>query len=568
MGRGLDSMGHLGAAPPIVNEVLSSPGKALDPVDRQAMATRLHHDFSKVRVHADSRAAESAKAVDAMAYTVGSHVVFDDGKYEPRTSQGRQLLAHELIHAVQQSHGSGGGTIALGDPSDHSERQAERMASAGFEQRRVAVDSSRSFRVQRQMNQPQRSSSDLPESASPFLAGAIGPITIDGFETGRADISQINQTALRKAAATIQTLLKKYPGSGIHVTGHTDAVGKETDNQTLGQARAESVRTALAGLGIPAEAIATESKGEAQLLVKTERAEARNRRVEVRFEPHTTPALHPLPDQPSTPPSFGGGYKVDLNLPPNLRLRTTAPDIAPANAPQTQTPPSPGKKETPPAVGEIKALMELIKKTADATKRDPLVRKLRDALAELQPFMPAGDAKKEIDKAIDSLVKVGTEAGIMAILQAVAGGSPLPVTEKRDQTGPYVPQKDLGQHIFPGLKLPIPDTPRPAPKSSFQYRNGPQKSYAAGATIKFTLIAPDNFSSLQGEKRLVIVAEADRDVPNPDRLGTVPLESVSPKSIEMSAPQTPGKYLFRVDIGLGFDYSSVQEFEVTEPEKK
>lgn len=91
---------------------------------------------------------------------------------------------------------------------------------------------------------------------------------------------------------------------------------------------------------------------------------------------------------------------------------------------------------------------------------------------------------------------------------------------------------------------------------------------AAGATIKFTLIAPDNFSSRQGAKRLVIVAEADRDMPTQDRFGTVPLESASPKSIEMTAPPTPGKYIFRVDIGLGFDYSSVQAFEVTAPEKK
>ena len=84
-GHGLDGANRFGMAPPIVNEVVSTPGKALDPVDREVMGSRLHHDFGKVRVHADARAAASAKAVDAEAYTVGPHLVFDEGKYEPRS---------------------------------------------------------------------------------------------------------------------------------------------------------------------------------------------------------------------------------------------------------------------------------------------------------------------------------------------------------------------------------------------------------------------------------------------------------------------------------------------------
>jgi Domain of unknown function (DUF4157) len=190
-GRELDKMGHLGAAPPIVNEVLSSRGKALDPVDRQVVGTRLHHDFSKVRVHADSHAATSAKAVAATAYTVGSHVVFDEGKYAPRSPQGQQLLVHELIHTLQQSHGTPGSrSITLGDSAGPGERQAEQMASAGPAQRPVATP--HSLQVQRQMDQTQKSNFDLAESASPSLAEAIGSITIGGFETGKAEISKSN----------------------------------------------------------------------------------------------------------------------------------------------------------------------------------------------------------------------------------------------------------------------------------------------------------------------------------------------------------------------------------------
>ena len=67
-------------------------------------AHRFGHDFSNVRVHHDTRAQESARAVSAHAYTVGSHVVFDAGRYAPATREGERLLAHELSHVVQQSN--------------------------------------------------------------------------------------------------------------------------------------------------------------------------------------------------------------------------------------------------------------------------------------------------------------------------------------------------------------------------------------------------------------------------------------------------------------------------------
>ncbi|WP_282434910.1 eCIS core domain-containing protein [Nocardia panacis] len=91
------------AAPPIVHEVLHSPGHPLDQRTRMAMASRFGHDFSHVRVHTDTRAAESAEAVQALAYTVGHHVVFGADRYRPASSTGSRLLAHELTHVVQQS---------------------------------------------------------------------------------------------------------------------------------------------------------------------------------------------------------------------------------------------------------------------------------------------------------------------------------------------------------------------------------------------------------------------------------------------------------------------------------
>lgn len=90
-------------APPIVHEVLSGPGRPLDPDVRQEMEHRFGRDFGNVRVHSDARAGDSATAVNAEAYTVGSHVVFGPGRYSPRSGAGRGLLAHELVHVLQQS---------------------------------------------------------------------------------------------------------------------------------------------------------------------------------------------------------------------------------------------------------------------------------------------------------------------------------------------------------------------------------------------------------------------------------------------------------------------------------
>ena len=98
------------------------------------MESGLGADFSDVRVHTDGAAASSAAAVQAHAYTVGNDVVFQAGRYEPETSDGQRMLAHELTHVVQQRSGPvdgtpAGGGISLSDPSDRFERAAEDNAS-------------------------------------------------------------------------------------------------------------------------------------------------------------------------------------------------------------------------------------------------------------------------------------------------------------------------------------------------------------------------------------------------------------------------------------------------------
>jgi hypothetical protein len=96
-GEGAEQSGE-----PLVNNVISSPGQPLDVASRAFFEPRFGHDFSRVRVHADEQAAASAAAVKARAYTVGEHVVFGTKQFSPGSTEGRQLLAHELTHVIQQ----------------------------------------------------------------------------------------------------------------------------------------------------------------------------------------------------------------------------------------------------------------------------------------------------------------------------------------------------------------------------------------------------------------------------------------------------------------------------------
>lgn len=116
-----------------VHDVVSSGGRPIEPDVREDMEARLGHDFSDVRIHDDAAAADSAKAVNAHAYTVGSNVVFQRDVYDPGSQQGRTTLAHELTHVIQQRSGPVDGTSAPGgikvsDPSDRFEREASANA--------------------------------------------------------------------------------------------------------------------------------------------------------------------------------------------------------------------------------------------------------------------------------------------------------------------------------------------------------------------------------------------------------------------------------------------------------
>ncbi len=116
-------------ASPVKEVVGKGGGSSMDDATRGFMESRFGQDFGDVRIHTDSKASDSARSVNAQAYTVGSDIVFQSGKFQPDSNDGKQMLAHELTHVVQQRNGPVSGSPAPGGinishPSDPFEQEA------------------------------------------------------------------------------------------------------------------------------------------------------------------------------------------------------------------------------------------------------------------------------------------------------------------------------------------------------------------------------------------------------------------------------------------------------------
>jgi hypothetical protein len=162
-------------APPIVHDVLRSSGAPLDASVRAAMEPRFGHSFADVRVHADGRAAESARAVGAHAYAVGRDVVFGAGRYAPGSGEGRRLIAHELAHVVQQRGASIQPKLEIGAADDPAEREADAAAHAVLAGGEARVAGGRAARVSRRDDEfPIPGSHGGPQGASAAQAAGAG----------------------------------------------------------------------------------------------------------------------------------------------------------------------------------------------------------------------------------------------------------------------------------------------------------------------------------------------------------------------------------------------------------
>jgi len=107
-----------------------SPGHSLDAPVSRFMSSRLGYDFSRVRIHQDAPAARAARAFGARAFTLGPDVFFDSGEYRPGTQSGRETLAHELTHVIQQGAAPSRRAFAPAASADAAEQDARSTGKA------------------------------------------------------------------------------------------------------------------------------------------------------------------------------------------------------------------------------------------------------------------------------------------------------------------------------------------------------------------------------------------------------------------------------------------------------
>src|SRR5262249_60203860 len=104
-------------------------GSSLDPAIRQPLESVFRADFSKVSIHTDSEADDLTRSLNARAFTTGEDIYFNADAYDPSSSRGRELIAHELTHVVQQrSGGPPGGELDVSEPGDVAEQAADTIA--------------------------------------------------------------------------------------------------------------------------------------------------------------------------------------------------------------------------------------------------------------------------------------------------------------------------------------------------------------------------------------------------------------------------------------------------------
>lgn len=284
-------------APPIVHEVLRSPGRPLDPAARAFMEPRFGQDFSQVRVHTDARAVESARLVNASAYTVGRDVVFGAGQYTTSTAAGRRLLAHELTHVVQQRPGKRvQARLRVGQPNASTEIEADKAAAriisggdAGFAKEKVPT------RTLQRFGDP----AAVPPAMSCPVATSSPAFVIDNvmFDNDVRALTPAQKLQIENFVVSWRAL---GGDTEVRVDGYASKPGAESYNWQLSCDRAQAVEAELLNpssgtvVGVPANLIRVFAHGETDEFSSL--GAGTDRRVSL-----SVPA--PLPPTPTEPPA-------------------------------------------------------------------------------------------------------------------------------------------------------------------------------------------------------------------------------------------------------------------------
>lgn len=261
---GSDAAGK--SAPPIVSDVLSSGGHPLESGTRQFMERRFGQDFGQVRIHTDSRAAESAAAIQARAYTSGQDVVFGAGQHQPDSDSGLRLLAHELAHVEQQKTESGQASNSVRRTTNQLE------------------------------NDPADANIDCPiAQSSPDLSAA----EIISFNINESTISTAGLAAIRQFAGTWHSSGERHR---VRIDGFASIDGPPALNWDLSCRRSESILNELKNptdqsQGVPDSFVDHYAHGETDIFSAT--SLAANRVGTLSLGDGTAP--DPEPEEPAEP---------------------------------------------------------------------------------------------------------------------------------------------------------------------------------------------------------------------------------------------------------------------------
>ena len=211
-------------------ESIKTGGEPLPPSSRNFFEQRFGHDFSRVRIHSDDRAAQSAKGIHAQAYTTGPHIVFGAGRYSPDTQAGQRLLAHELTHVIQQG---GGQQRVMRAPDDLTEKahypttEERGKVKEAFDPQQAAAVASGSTTVD-PVTEPDKFRTEMKDC----MDGYIGKV-LPGAEERKASSVSLDLPMVQSMAEVAQKEVEKFYKPYLKAAVHSADEKKRLDKFKL-----------------------------------------------------------------------------------------------------------------------------------------------------------------------------------------------------------------------------------------------------------------------------------------------------------------------------------------------